>query len=222
MLIRIFKWLRKPVYLVVLFLLICTAIVVGISAFNLPNGTKIYTVLSGSMSPSIPTGSLVLVKPSSSYKLGDVITFKAESDRGNNSPKHITTHRIDKVDETKDGIRYETKGDANSNSDYNQVDQDLVIGRVIFAVPFLGYTTSFAKTQTGFILLIVIPATIIIYSELMSVKNEALRLMGERKRRKLSLKEKVEEKVGEEIIVVEKEAKKVEKTVEKDIKKLIK
>ncbi len=67
---------------------------------------------------------------------------------------------------------FQTKGDANEDPDYNDISENLVIGKVIFSFPYLGRVVSFAKTQIGFIVLVIIPATIIVYSELMSVKNE--------------------------------------------------
>ncbi|MCL4366902.1 hypothetical protein M1563_01915, partial [Patescibacteria group bacterium] len=61
------------------------------------------------------------------------------------------------------------------------------------------------KTPTGFILLVIIPATIIVYSELMNIKNETVKLLAERKRRKLNTSEKIEEKIGEELIKLDKQ-----------------
>jgi len=96
-------------------------------------------------------------------------------------------------------IEYVTKGDANDAPDSQAVAEELVLGKTIFSIPLLGYPVSFAKTREGLIILIVIPATMIIYSEILNIKNEAKRLIQERKKRKLSTVEKAEMAVGKEV-----------------------
>jgi signal peptidase I len=92
------------------------------SYFNLPGSFRFYWVQSGSMEPAIKTGSLIVLQQNASYAVGDIITFKSESERNENNPKRTTTHRI--VSETsKDGqIQYQTKGDANDIADIDSVD----------------------------------------------------------------------------------------------------
>lgn len=65
-----------------------------------------YVVLSGSMEPEIPTGSVVVVDGrKKEWNPGDVITYR----RGN----MVVTHRI--VEKSEEG--YYTKGDANAEED---------------------------------------------------------------------------------------------------------
>lgn len=156
----------------VLAFLVLVAVVTAISALNLPGGLKLYVVQTGSMAPTIPTGSIVLVKPQSSYKPGEVITF--------GSPQKSFTHRIVEVLET----GYITKGDANPSADSNPVEKGKVLGRVIFSAPLLGYPVAFAKTVLGLILLIVVPATILIYSEALILKKEVRKVIKKRKKLK--------------------------------------
>ena len=40
-------------------------------------------------------------------------------------------------------------------------DNYLVLGKTLFSIPLIGYVVEFAKTQTGLVLLIIIPAIII-------------------------------------------------------------
>jgi signal peptidase len=163
------------------------------------------------MAPKIPVESIVVIQKQNEYIKGDVITFKADADRKNLHPKITTTHRIESI-EDKDGQKiFTTKGDANNAADTKTIDQGLIIGKVVAHIPFVGRIVALTKTQAGFIGLIVIPATIIIYSELMSIKEETKRLLKERKNRKLNLLEKAEVEIGE-----------TEMEIEKDIKKIIK
>ena len=151
----------KVIYWLVLAALI---LVPGLTVGNY----KLLVVLSGSMEPTIKTGSIVVVKPQSSYQTGDVITFSEK-----NNPKITTTHRVFGIN---DG-GFITKGDANNSTDSARVATGQIIGKTIFSVPYLGYPVSFAKTQQGLLLLVIIPAIIIIYSEILTIKNEILKLL---------------------------------------------
>lgn len=143
-----------------------------LAVLGLPGGWKLFTVRSGSMRPQIPTGSLVVVHPAADYQVGEVITFK-------NAPTP-TTHRIQNISE---GI-YMTKGDANDAPDSEPVRQEQILGKVVLSLPYLGYPVAFAKTQTGFLLLIIIPATVIVYSEILNIKNEIQKIRQKHKKKK--------------------------------------
>lgn len=124
---------------------------------------KAFVILSGSMEPVILTGSVAIVHPKSSYQVGDIITFKTGGGKSD-----FVTHRISEIKENE----LITKGDANEEVDGAAVLSNKVIGKVLFSIPYLGYGVDFAKTPQGFILMIIVPATIIIYEELKSIKNE--------------------------------------------------
>ena len=158
------KRVCKIIYWFILAGLGLVAIFVGISGLNLPGGYKLFTVQSGSMQPAFKIGSLVVVKPAGEYVIGEVITFK-------NAPTP-TTHRIQNISE---GI-YTTKGDANDAPDSEPARREQILGKVVLAVPYAGFPVAFAKSKEGFMLLIVIPATIIIYGEILNIKNEIKKL----------------------------------------------
>lgn len=139
------------------------AVLLLISVFPITGNFKFMTVLSGSMEPAIKTGSIVMVKPVSDYKVGDVITFGP-----NTKAKPPTTHRIIEVKNENGIISYITKGDANNATDMREVRRNEIIGRVIFAVPYAGYAVATARKPYGFFLIIVVPALLIIIDE---VKN---------------------------------------------------
>jgi signal peptidase len=130
---------------------------------------KLMTVMSGSMEPKILTGSLAFVLPRSDYRIGNIITFKS-TERINGSS--ITSHRIVEI-KTNDGRKiFVTKGDANENKDTDEIAQSQIIGRLFFAIPFLGYPIAFAKTLPGLILLVIVPSTIVIYEEIRKIYFE--------------------------------------------------
>lgn len=118
-------------------------------------------VRSGSMEPKIPTGSVVYTRPISDYsKLssGDVITFEDEN--------FLVTHRIQEVNQENGEYFFITKGDANDEIDLEPVSQDRIEGKVYLSIPYFGYLVNFLNSIPGIILLVLIPAILIIWSEI--------------------------------------------------------
>lgn len=129
---------------------------------------KFYVVSSGSMEPSIKLGSAILVMPKNNYLPGDVITFYSGGDK-----KNPVTHRI--MVKNLGDKTYSTAGDANGDFDRSLVNEQDIVGGVALSLPYLGYLINFAKLPYGFLLLVIIPATIIIYEELKTIKKELLK-----------------------------------------------
>jgi len=123
-------------------------------------------VKSGSMEPTIQTGGVVFVRPASIYEAGEVITYQ--------EPNTVipTTHRIVDTYSEQGTTYFITKGDANETIDASAVPAAAVLGRVVFAVPFVGYLIDFARQPLGFALLIVVPALLIILSEIEVIRGE--------------------------------------------------
>lgn len=127
-------------------------------------GLSTYVVLSGSMSPAFNAGDVVVVNKSATYGMNDIITFNDP-----NIPGKIITHRIIKSENKNNQQIFTTKGDANNTEDKLSIPSTSVLGKVLFAVPKLGYFVNFSKTIPGFLLFIILPGVIIIISELLSL-----------------------------------------------------
>lgn len=100
-------------------------------------GWQPYCVLTGSMAPSMPAGTLVWVDTHvqpEQLEPGDVVAFKAESGAQ-------VTHRI--VENDADAALMTTKGDANGAADPAPVAYDKVIGESSLAMPGAGTLLSF-------------------------------------------------------------------------------
>ena len=136
---------------------------------------KAYIVQSGSMEPAIKTGSIVISYPSNSYSEGDVVTFSKSV-----GAKNLITHRVE-ARFFPDGVdkkpTYLTSGDANEDFDPGDVKHEQIVGKVYLTVPYLGYAANFAKQPYGFILLVIVPATIIIYEELKGLLKELFKVL---------------------------------------------
>lgn len=99
-------------------------------------GWQFFTVLSGSMEPTLPTGSVILVKPVDPAQLreGQIISFLLDADT-------VATHRVVEVlpDEEEPGtIRFRTKGDSNQSPDGTPVHSKNVLGTPVLTLPGAG------------------------------------------------------------------------------------
>ena len=107
-------------------------------------GCQIYHVISGSMEPAIPTGSVVYVKEveADNIETNDVIAFYSDTDSG-----AIITHRV--VSNRIVSGEFVTKGDANDAEDVTPVSYDRLLGKVVLSVPYLGAVLALVATTTG-------------------------------------------------------------------------
>ena len=107
-----------------------TVLILACIPLTLPKafGFQMYTVISGSMEPAIPTGSLVYVR----YEEPD------------NADGSIITHRV--VSNSPAMGQFITKGDANKEKDMNPIPYNNYIGKVKLSVPVVG---GIAQAATG-------------------------------------------------------------------------
>jgi len=156
--------------IVVAIMVFSVAAILLLSHFGYINVVKPYIVQSGSMEPVVKVGSVVFAAPSKTYGPGEIISFAAGGDK-----KKIVTHRIVfklYPDGPQGAPVYLTSGDANEEFDRWEVTDEHIVGKVFLTVPYAGYLADFAKKPQGFILFVIIPATIIIYEELRFLKGQ--------------------------------------------------
>ncbi|MGL5244068.1 MAG: signal peptidase I [Sarcina sp.] len=129
---------------------------------NILGPYKVYNVLTGSMNPNIPKGSLVIVKEvtDKDINVNDVITY-----RGKNS-NAIITHRVVEISNDK----YITKGDANETRDTHPVELRRVLGKTIYHIPYLGMI-AFALRQNIFLVVGVFIVLYVAYIFLMRSRS---------------------------------------------------
>jgi signal peptidase I len=105
-------------------------------------GHPVLSVLSGSMSPAIHTGDLIVddevnAAQAKSLHVGQIITFRSPTDADK-----FFTHRIYAVHTNAQGVSYVTKGDANNAPDAVAVPASNVIGVYNTKIRFGGYMLS--------------------------------------------------------------------------------
>lgn len=124
-----------------------TLILLGVIAAFLPLtiprllGYEIYEVVSGSMEPEIPVGSLLYVEEAKPEDLvsGDVIAFEREG--------AVVTHRVEENRYVEGELI--TKGDANQKEDMFPVAYRDLIGKVVCHIPVLGLVMAMLASTTG-------------------------------------------------------------------------
>lgn len=104
-------------------------------------GYEVYNVVSGSMEPEIPVGSLIYVETLSPEEVaeGDIIAF-----HGGTS---VIAHRVVK-NRVGEG-EFITKGDANEGNDLNPVGYHELIGRVCLHYPVAGRLLEVCTSNIG-------------------------------------------------------------------------
>ncbi|MDR7310905.1 signal peptidase [Nocardioides luteus] len=126
---------------VVWFVIIAAGAVIGLGV-AVPRivGGEALTVLSGSMRPGMPPGSLVVVRPvdPATLRIGDVITFQLRS-----GEPAVATHRITGIGTDTTGERiFTTRGDANDADDVKPVRVVQVRGERWYWLPYVGRVNS--------------------------------------------------------------------------------
>ncbi|WP_285758144.1 signal peptidase I [Nocardiopsis ansamitocini] len=135
-------------------LLLVAALAVVFSVSILPRLTNAQAliVLSGSMEPTIPVGSVVISRPvdPAELRVNDVITFThgspAQTDAFDPANSPLVTHRVVQIETTPQGRVFHTQGDANDVRDDPPVTAADVHGRVWYHIPYFGYAQQ-AMTQ---------------------------------------------------------------------------
>lgn len=151
----------KKIWNVVGLVLVVLVVILAIALVGVRiAGIKTYAVVSGSMEPTYPTGSLLYVKSTDAkdLKVGDAITFMLDEDT-------VATHRIIEIlpdEEDSSILRFRTKGDANDTADGALVHYKNIIGKPVFAIPHLGYFAHFVQNPPGLYLAIGFAAILVV------------------------------------------------------------
>jgi signal peptidase len=117
-------------------------------------GQPIMTIISGSMTPTIAVGDIVVDAPvtaaqASHFHVGQIISFRAAP----GSPE-IVTHRIVAVRVSGGVVSYITKGDANNTADATPRPASDVVGLYSFSIPRGGYVLVAMHTPRVLIMLL--------------------------------------------------------------------
>ncbi len=144
-------------------------------------GLQRYAILGGSMEPTIPLGSVVVVQPTNidDVQVGSVITFQLESGK-----PAVATHRVIGEGLTGEGDRLlVTQGDANDTADLEPVRAEQMRGVVRYTLPLLGWMTVVFSGEVGMWVVPVVSGALLLYAGWMFVsarrdRHRRLRVEG--------------------------------------------
>lgn len=120
-------------------------------------GYTFFEVVSGSMSPTINTYDLVIVKIDKDVQNDDIITFYKDNS--------FITHRVINY---MDDNNILTKGDANNTTD-KEITKDMIIGKVVYTIHEFGIIKRVLVNSKVMISLFI---TIILFSLAFSITNK--------------------------------------------------
>ncbi|MBD5515734.1 MAG: signal peptidase I [Lachnospiraceae bacterium] len=132
--------------------LILLLVIVSCLPLTVPrlSGYEIYEIVSGSMEPEIPVGSVIYVKnvQPEDIEEEDVIAFWSGST--------VIAHRV-RQNKVVEG-EFVTKGDANAAEDLRAVSYSELIGRVVYHFPVAGHLMALYTSNVGKIYVILFAA----------------------------------------------------------------
>lgn len=140
---RVIAWLGSLVLLAAIGLALAVAVVPAAV------GGSTLTVLSPSMTPTYPVGTLVVTRPRpiDTIRIGDVVSF-TDRDPATGATRTVT-HRVVRVDP---GPRFRTKGDANEAKDQEPVLATEVRGVAWYSIPKVGQWAPAVQSGPGVLL----------------------------------------------------------------------
>lgn len=123
------------------------------------------TIVTGSMAPSMPSGSLVVVSAlteaeAQSLAPGTVITYMPNADDDT-----LVTHRIlARSTDSSGAVAYSMKGDANASLDANPVHPKQIRGVRRYWIPYAGHITTALTPQLKALLRMPLAASLVAYA----------------------------------------------------------
>jgi signal peptidase len=140
------------------------AVIIGfviLLAISPITGLRFDAILSGSMSPSMKVGDLVVVAPQSpdDLKVGDVIVFQSPIGNG------LICHRIIAITQEDGSLVFHTKGDNNEDPDPFTLQSNSIVGKVQVCIPAMGYVVQWLRGPFGLLAIIAFGAVALLIPE---------------------------------------------------------
>ena len=151
------------------FLLLMVLLATLVIVLPLAVGGSPLTVLTSSMEPKLPPGTLVVVKPVpfDDIRVGEVVTYQLRS-----GEPELVTHRVIERALAADGtVTLITKGDNNAVPDPAAVREVQVRGTVWYAIPYLGWVNTWLTGDTRAIVVPVLAGLLFAYAAWMIVSG---------------------------------------------------
>ena len=131
-------------------------------------GATPLTVLTNSMEPGLPPGTLIIVKPvdPDDIQIGDVVTYQIQSGKPG-----VITHRVIGIDALGAEKRFIFQGDNNGAPDTELVRAVQIQGRLWYSVPYAGFVNSAVNGEDKSWIVYVIAGLLLSYAVWMIVSG---------------------------------------------------
>ena len=120
-------------------------------------GYKLYTIISGSMTPTINKNDIIIAKVVSKEEIGinDIVTYKIDNE--------IITHRVMQINNNEGYETYTTKGDANDIEDEKHITYNMIEGKYCFRIKNLGKILMILQKKSAISIILTILITLYLY-----------------------------------------------------------
>lgn len=154
--------MRKLLSLLSDLIIVALLLIVGaVLALKFVSHAEMRAVLTGSMEPELPVGSLLIILPApyDEIQIGDDITFVRDQNLT------LVTHRVIEKDDESQTIT--TQGIANNVPD-SPTRYANVVGKVVFDIPYAGYFVIWTSELKGRVICGIIIVALVAFSFLFS------------------------------------------------------
>lgn len=131
-------------------------------------GYHMLRVVTGSMDPTYPEGSYIVVKSTDTDKLkvGEVISFYSRDEA---IAGQVNTHRIKEIKNNNGTKSFVTKGDANPTQDPVEVQPEDIVGKVIAHANIIDGIGKAIRNPWVYLIIVIIPLSVRFIIELKNV-----------------------------------------------------
>lgn len=177
---NVIKKVINVILVLVILLATCVIVLTGINTrkgkTTMIFGYGFMAVQTGSMTPTYPKGTVVIIKKTdpADLKKDDVITFYTIDPEFKSQNVEIITHRIVEVNNDGDGTySFTTKGDATVFEDEYPAEGEKVIGKVVAKSSLMAKLMNIRQNPATFLLVIMLPLCVIIALEMFSFSKRS-------------------------------------------------
>ena len=167
------KSLRHYIGLALSGSLLVIVLALGVLVIVVPaiSGGTALTVLTQSMEPKLPPGTLIIIRPTpiGDIKIGDVLTYQIKSGQ----PEVVSHRVISRSDDTTGRATFITKGDNNDLPDAKPVQKVQIKGTLWYSIPWLGYVNNLVGGQGRSLLIPLVAVALLIYAGYMLASSAA-------------------------------------------------
>ncbi|MGK3951229.1 signal peptidase I [Microbacterium sp. I2] len=142
-------------------LVLLLGIAVGVIGLPTLVGGSAMTVLTQSMEPGLPPGTLVVIRPTpvDDIRVGDVVTYQIRS-----GESAVVSHRVTAKTYTDGELTFVTKGDNNDAVDPEPVREVQIRGTLWYSLPLLGWVNSILNGANRTVVLAIVAGGLFLYA----------------------------------------------------------